>query len=49
MIDFGISFENISLQGSALSFISVAEKPLMEECEAHLQQIASEDEPSVFR
>ncbi|KAK2712630.1 hypothetical protein QYM36_011351 [Artemia franciscana] len=36
-------------KGSALSFISVAEKPLMEECEAHLQQIASEDEPSVFR
>jgi hypothetical protein len=37
-----------SLQGTALSFVSIRERPLMEEVESHLRSGCSEDE-KVFR
>jgi hypothetical protein len=37
-----------SLQGTALSFVSIRERPLMEEVESHLRSGYSEDE-KVFR
>jgi hypothetical protein len=37
-----------SLQGTALSFVSIRERPVMEEVESHLRSGCSEDE-KVFR